>query len=82
VIVNVKDEGIGIRDDQLPYFFNSFHRGHTGRKAEGFGLGLAVVKTIVEGHGGSIFVENELGKGSVFTLVLPKRQKATDKENR
>jgi len=81
VIVKVKDEGIGIKYDQLPYIFDSFHQGHTGRKTEGFGLGLAAVKTIVEGHGGRVFVASELGKGSVFTLVLPKIQKADDKEN-
>jgi signal transduction histidine kinase len=38
-------------------------------------LGLAVVKAIVDGHGGKIFVESKLGKGSVFTVALPKRRK-------
>ena len=75
VMVKVKDEGIGIKNDQLPYIFDSFHQNHTGKEAEGFGLGLAAVKTIVEAHGGKIFVESEWGKGSVFTLVLPKIQK-------
>ncbi len=81
VIVKVKDEGIGIEYDQLPYIFDSFHQGQAGREAEGFGLGLAAVKAIVEGHGGRVFVASELGKGSVFTLVLPKIQKGDNKEN-
>ena len=81
IIVKVKDEGIGIKYNQLPYIFDSFHQGQTKMESEGFGLGLAAVKTIVEGHGGRVFVESELGKGSVFTLVLPKIQKVDDKEN-
>ena len=81
VVVKVKDEGIGIKRDQLPFIFDSFHQEKTGRGKKGFGLGLAAVKTIVEGHGGKIYVESELGKGSVFTLVLPKVQKEDDKKN-
>ncbi|MDY7034913.1 MAG: PAS domain-containing sensor histidine kinase [Thermodesulfobacteriota bacterium] len=79
VIVKVKDEGIGITHDQLPFIFDSFHQVRRGREVEGFGLGLAAVKTIVEGHSGKIFAESELGKGSVFTLVLPKIQKVDGK---
>jgi two-component system phosphate regulon sensor histidine kinase PhoR len=72
VIVKVKDEGIGIERNELPYIFDSFHRGKGTEKKEGFGLGLAAVKAIVEGHGGRVIVKSELGKGSVFTVVLPK----------
>ena len=75
VIVKVKDEGIGIKRDQLPYIFDSFHQEQTGKETEGFGLGLAAAKTIVEAHGGKIYVESKLGKGSVFTLILPKVRK-------
>ena len=75
VIVKVKDEGIGIERDELPYIFDSFHRGKIAEKVEGFGLGLAAVKTIVESHGGRDLVESELGKGSVFTMILPKSKK-------
>jgi signal transduction histidine kinase len=78
VIVKVEDEGIGIPPDELPYIFDTFHRGSgTGRK-EGFGLGLAGVKTIVEAHRGHIRVASEEGKGSVFTVVLPKAGKSED----
>ena len=72
VIVKVQDEGAGIKHDQLPYVFDPFNRGQAGEKTEGFGLGLAAVKTIVEGHGGKVFVKSQLGKGSVFTVMLPK----------
>ena len=72
VIVKVKDEGIGIERNELPYIFDSFHRGKGAEKKEGFGLGLAGVKAIVEGHGGRVIVKNEPIKGSVFTVVLPK----------
>jgi PAS domain S-box-containing protein len=72
VVIKVKDQGIGISDRDLPHIFDPFHRGQVGGKTEGFGVGLAIVKTIVEGHGGQVLVERELGKGSVFTVVLPK----------
>ena len=72
VVVEVKDDGRGIEQDELPYMFDSFRRGRGTEKKEGFGLGLAAVKAIVEGHGGHAFVKSEPGKGSVFTVVLPK----------
>jgi len=72
VVVKVKDEGIGIEQDELPYIFDSFRRGRDADKKEGFGLGLAAVKAIVGGHGGRALVESEPGKGSVFTVVLPR----------
>jgi len=72
IIAKIKDEGTGIDSRDLPYIFDSFFRGMDAEKNEGSGLGLAVVKAIVEGHGGRISAESELGKGSVFTVVLPK----------
>ena len=75
VIVRVIDEGIGIDSREIPYIFDSFHRVQDKGKRKGYGLGLAVVKAIVEGHGGRILVESELDKGSVFSVVLPKDRK-------
>jgi len=72
ILVEVKDEGIGIDTDELPYIFDPFHRGKIGGKTEGFGIGLAAVKTIVEGHGGEVRVTSKPGKGAVFTVILPK----------
>jgi len=75
VIVRVIDEGIGIDSREIPYIFDSFHRVQDKGKRKGYGLGLAVVKAIVEGHGGRILVESKLDKGSVFSVVLPKDRK-------
>ncbi|MBW1731031.1 MAG: PAS domain S-box protein [Deltaproteobacteria bacterium] len=72
VIIEVKDEGIGIAEDDLPFIFDPFHRGLATHDKEGVGLGLAGVKSIVEAHGGQIRVDSEPGKGSVFTVHLPK----------
>jgi PAS domain S-box-containing protein len=69
--ISVKDQGVGISPDELPHIFDAFHRGRVGTRIEGFGLGLAAVKTIVEAHGGRVLVESALGKGSTFTVVLP-----------
>ena len=75
----MKDEGVGIARDELPYIFNSFRRSKSAEKKEGFGLGLAAVKAIVEGHGGRILVESEPGKGSVFSLMSPKQGRSKDR---
>jgi two-component system, OmpR family, phosphate regulon sensor histidine kinase PhoR len=77
IMVKIKDEGIGISTDELPYVFDSFHRGRGSKQKEGFGLGLASVKAIVEAHGGRITVESEPGKGSEFSVFLPKKQKSS-----
>ena len=74
IVVRVKDEGIGIDPEDLPYIFESFNRGKGAEKKEGFGLGLATVKAIVETHGGQALVKSELGKGSVFKIILPKER--------
>ena len=75
IMVKIKDRGSGIDSKDLPYIFDPFYQGCGEKRGKGYGLGLAIVKTIVEGHGGRIFVESELGKGSVFTVVLPKVRK-------
>ncbi|MBN2059843.1 MAG: PAS domain-containing sensor histidine kinase [Deltaproteobacteria bacterium] len=72
VFIKVSDQGLGIPSDELPYIFDAFHRGRVGTKIEGFGLGLAGVKAIVEAHGGKVTVESEPGKGSTFTVFLPR----------
>ena len=69
--VSIKDQGMGVAADELPFIFDAFHRGKAGEKIQGFGLGLAAVKAIVEAHGGRVMVESEFGKGSVFTVILP-----------
>jgi signal transduction histidine kinase len=71
--VKVKDFGIGISKENLENIFQLFFRAKTveGRKIAGTGIGLTVVKYIVDAHNGKIEVESELGKGSSFTLMFP-----------
>ena len=73
VVVRVTDDGIGIPPDDLPQVFDKFYRVDTPETAEiiGSGLGLSIVKTIVEKHRGRVWVESELGVGTIFTIVLP-----------
>ena len=68
--LSVEDTGLGIPADALPRIFDPYRRAHHGPK--GSGLGLAVVKGLVEAHGGHIEVESEEGKGSCFTVSLPR----------
>jgi PAS domain S-box-containing protein len=79
IIVRIKDQGPGIDLKNLPYIFDPFHQGQDVKKGKGYGLGLSIVKAIVEGHGGKVFVESELGKGSVFTVALPKARKPEER---
>lgn len=74
VLVTVSDEGIGIAEEELPFIFDIFHRTPGSEKREGYGIGLATVKAIVEGHGGRVKVESRLGEGTMFTVTLPKRR--------
>ena len=67
--VTVEDTGCGIPAHVLPHIFDPFFT--TKGTGEGTGLGLSVSLGIVERHGGQIFVESEVGKGSVFTVCLP-----------
>ncbi len=74
VNVSVRDTGIGIPKDQQAYIFSKFYRARNASKevANGSGLGLFIVKSIIEKHGGTVGFESEEGKGSVFTFSLPK----------
>ena len=71
--VSVKDYGVGINKEEFDKIFDRFYRGgdELTRTVKGSGLGLTLVKQIVEAHKGSIGVESEAGKGSVFTIKLP-----------
>jgi signal transduction histidine kinase len=73
VIVRVTDDGIGIPAEALPQLFAKFFRvdNTATRKISGTGLGLALVKQIVEAHGGQVRVESAPGKGSTFSFSLP-----------
>jgi len=71
-LLQVKDTGIGIRTEQIPYLFERFHQaeGSASRSYEGSGLGLALVKELVELHGGQISVDSVYGEGTTFSVWL------------
>ena len=72
VLLGVGDRGVGIAPGERDTIFQKFVRGADAKRAgiRGVGIGLALVKRIVEAHGGSVRVESEPGRGSTFTLVL------------
>lgn len=72
--LEVTDTGPGIPDDVKRRLFRPFERGST--TAEGHGLGLATVKRLVDGHGGSIAVDTQVGRGTTFRVRLPKASRA------
>jgi signal transduction histidine kinase len=72
VLFWVSDTGSGIARDELPHLFDRFWQGRRARG--GAGLGLPIVKAIVEGHGGRIWVESMPGQGSTFFFTLPRAQ--------
>lgn len=72
-VLRVQDTGIGIPKEELPLMFERFHRvkNATGRTHEGTGIGLSLVRELVNMHGGKIKVDSEVGKGSLFTVTIP-----------
>ena len=72
--VDVIDTGEGIASEDLPHVFDRFYRAEKSRSADygGAGLGLAIARSIVEAHGGRIWVESQLGRGTRFSFTLPR----------
>jgi signal transduction histidine kinase len=72
--VSVYDEGVGIAEDSLKNIFERFYRADTSRTRDesySLGLGLSIVKAVIDAHGGSVEVHSKEEKGSVFTVYLP-----------
>ena len=69
--VSVADGGVGIPEDDLAVLFEPYTRGKTPGNIKGVGLGVVIIKKLVEAHGGEVTVLSEQGKGSTFTFTLP-----------
>ena len=70
VVIAISDRGLGIAPEDIPRLFERFYRAGE-RKVEGIGLGLYITRLLVEAHGGRIWVESEVDKGSTFSFTLP-----------
>ncbi|WP_222593921.1 sensor histidine kinase, partial [Bacillus tropicus] len=73
IMLMIADNGTGIAPEHVPHLFDRFYRAETSRSRQsgGAGLGLAITKTIIDSHNGTIEVKSEQGKGSVFIIRLP-----------
>lgn len=76
--LEVSDTGVGIPENQLPLVFERFYQADEARASGGAGLGLAIARQIAEAHDGEIEVESTPGKGSSFTLLLPRKRPASE----
>ena len=75
IIISVSDQGVGIAKKYQKKIFEQFYRIPATHHKSGYGIGLAMVKYAVKAHGGTIKVESELGKGSIFTFTIPLHSK-------
>jgi len=81
--VEVEDTGMGIPKDEIPRVFEKFHRVHRpSTQIQGTGLGLPIVKSIIEKHGGRIFIESEVGKGTKVIFLIPEKEEQKEKKEK
>jgi signal transduction histidine kinase len=72
IIITVADSGLGMSEDDLPHIFKRFYRCDQSRSQSGNGLGLSLAQAIAKTHGGNIRAASVPGKGSAFTVTLPR----------
>lgn len=72
IVIKIKDEGVGISKEEMPFIFQKFYKSKLRQNAKGSGLGLMIAKHIAEKHNGSISVESEVGVGTEFRFVFDK----------
>jgi len=83
VVLRITDTGIGISEDQLQLIFEPYTQGETeAQRSQGLGLGLNIVKQLVELHDGSIAVSSRLGEGAAFTISLPSPEERSERQRR
>jgi len=75
MVLSVQDNGIGMSKESVKHIFEKFYRAHTGNvhNIKGFGLGMSYVKMVIDAHKGKIKVDSTLGKGSTFTVEIPRK---------
>ena len=80
-VIEVVDQGQGMSEEQIQVIFDRFHQidSSSTRDKGGFGLGLYIVKNLVEAHNGTVEVDSVLGQGSTFRVRLPKRAQDIEK---
>jgi two-component system sensor histidine kinase ResE len=78
VRLTVRDSGSGIEPERLARIFDRFERGEDAVGREGFGLGLSIVKELVQAHGGTIAVSSQVGAGTTFAIELPAGTESID----
>ena len=71
IIISIRDEGIGISEEEQKYIFEKFYKSRLRQNAKGSGLGLAIAKQIAIKHGGTIDIQSEVGKGTEITFTFP-----------
>jgi signal transduction histidine kinase len=77
----VRDEGVGIAAEQIPYMFERFRQIDRERmEQQGAGLGLAIARDLIALHGGEISVDSQVGEGSTFTIRLPVAEQSGTRE--
>ena len=72
IVIKIKDEGVGISKEEMPFIFQKFYKSKLRQNAKGSGLGLMIARHIAEKHNGSISVESEVGVGTEFRFVFDK----------
>ena len=76
IVVSIRDEGIGISEEEQKYIFEKFYKSRLRQNAKGSGLGLAIAKQIAIKHGGTIEIQSEVGKGTEITFYFPEMDEA------